>query len=141
MRIACERVPICVKHGGTGHPISVLHNRRPQLRLETLGSTGARSVGEVPDSTRVFSDLGQVLKQKLFGASAKSNDPERLDNTDFAPEEIEMEREIRGQSLARLATLAPPLDHVRKMSIGHPKLDESSIQQHAAWVRFGPRIR
>ncbi|MGO9131544.1 MAG: hypothetical protein ACLQIS_17650 [Bryobacteraceae bacterium] len=70
------------------------------MRLEALGSTRARSIGEVPGSAHVLSNLGQMLKQKPFGASAKSNDPGRLDDIDFAPEEIKVEGEIHRKSLA-----------------------------------------
>jgi hypothetical protein len=97
------------------------------LCLETLGSTGARSEREVPNSTYDFANFGQVIKQKLFGASAKGNHPRWLDDIDFAPEEIEMEVEIRWQCLTTLTTLAAPLDDIRKVSIRHSELDESPI--------------
>ena len=38
-----------------------------------------------------------------------------------------MELEIRGQCLARLATLAAPVDYVCKLSIRHSELNESPI--------------
>ena len=58
----------------------------PQLRFETFGPPRARSKRKVPDSTHLFSNLGQMLKQQLLGANAKGNDPKRLDDIDFAPE-------------------------------------------------------
>jgi len=68
-----------------------------------------------------------VLEQKLFGTFTKGDDPKRLDNIDFAPEESDMNAEIRRQCLPRFAPPAAPLDHISEVGIRHCEFDESSI--------------